>query len=125
MMVAQSAFWVGLLYDDAALTAAEALLRDATWDDVRTLRAAVPREGLAASWRGGSLRDLARDVIAISRDGLRARGRTNAAGLDESTYLVPLEAIAAGEPTQAEQWLARYHQAWQGDLRKIFSEAAI
>ena len=125
MMVAQSAFWIGLLYDEAALTAAEALLREATWEDAVALRAAVPREGLAASWRGGSLRDLARDAVAISRDGLRARGRHNAAGLDESTYLVPLEAIAAGEPTQAEHWLARYHQAWQGDVRTIFREAAI
>ena len=80
MMVAQSAFWVGLLYDEAALTAAEALLREATWEDAVTLRAAVPREGLAASWRGGSLRDLARDAVAISRDGLRARGRHNAGG---------------------------------------------
>ncbi len=125
MMVAQSAFWVGLLYDEAALTAAEALLREATWEDAMALRAAVPREGLAASWRGGSLRDLARDAIAISRDGLQARGRHNAAGLDESTYLVPLDAIAAGGPTQAENWLARYHQAWQGDVRTIFREAAI
>jgi glutamate--cysteine ligase len=125
MMVAQSAFWVGLLYDEAALAAAEALLRDATWEDAVALRAAVPREGLAASWRGGSLRDLARDAIAISHDGLRARSRHNAAGVDESIYLAPLEAIAAGEPTQAEQWLAHYHQAWQGEVRNIFREAAI
>ncbi|HME25314.1 MAG TPA: glutamate--cysteine ligase [Acetobacteraceae bacterium] len=125
MMVAQSAFWVGLLYDEAALAAAEALLRDATWEDAVTLRTAVPREGLAATWRGGSLRDLARDAIAISSDGLRTRGRLNVTGQDESTYLVPVEAIAAGEPTQAEQWLARYHQAWQGDARRIFLEAAI
>ncbi len=125
MMVAQSAFWVGLLYDEPALEAAEALLRGATWEDAVTLRAAVPREGLAASWRGGALRDLARDVVAISRDGLRARGRLNEAGLDESAYLAPLEAIVAGEPSQAEHWLARFHRAWQGDIRKIFSEGAI
>jgi glutamate--cysteine ligase len=125
MMVAQSAFWVGLLYDEAALAAAEALLRNATWEDAVALRAAVPREGLAAAWRGGVLRDLARDAVAIARDGLRARKRRNAAGLDESSYLAPLEAIVAGEPTQAEHWLARYHQAWQGDIREIFSEGAI
>jgi glutamate--cysteine ligase len=125
MMVAQSAFWVGLLYDDAALTAAEALLREATWEDAVAARAGVPREGLAASWRQGSLRDLARDAIAISRDGLRARNCRDAAGMDESIFLNPVEAIAAGEPTQAEQWLARYHQTWQGDIRKIFAEAAI
>jgi glutamate--cysteine ligase len=125
MMVAQSAFWVGLLYDDAALAAAEALLRDATWEDAVAARAAVPRDGLATSWRGGSLRDLARDAVVVARDGLRARARLGAGGLDESSYLAPLEAIAAGEPTQAEHWLARYHQAWQGDVRKIFAEAAI
>jgi glutamate--cysteine ligase len=125
MMLAQSALWVGLLYDDAALTAAEALLHGAGWDDAVTLRAAVPREGLAAAWQGGSLRDLAGDVIAIARDGLRARGRRDATGQDESVYLGPLEAIAAGEPTQAEHWLARFHQAWQGDVRRIFAESAI
>ncbi len=125
MMVAQSAFWVGLLYDEAALSAAEALMRGAGWEDAVALRAAVPREGLAAPWRGGTLRDLARDAVAIARDGLRARARRNAAGDDESGYLAPLEAIAAGEPTQAEHWLARYHETWQGNARQIFAEAAI
>ena len=125
MMVAQSAFWVGLLYDEAALTAALALLRDATWEDAVVLRGAVPREGLAASWRGGSLRDLAREIVVISRDGLHARGHRNVAGLDESVYLAPVEAIVAGEPTQAEHWLARYRQAWQGDVSRIFGESAI
>src|SRR6202012_3252159 len=48
MMVAQSALWVGLLYDDAALTAAEALLRGAGWQDAVAAREAVPRQGLAA-----------------------------------------------------------------------------
>jgi glutamate--cysteine ligase len=125
MMVAQSAFWVGLLYDEAALSAAEALLRGAGWEDAVTLRDAVPRAGLAAPWRGGTLLALARDAVAIAGDGLRARARRNAAGEDESGYLAPLEAIAAGAPTQAEQWLARYDQAWQGDVRQIFAEAAI
>jgi glutamate--cysteine ligase len=125
MMVAQSAFWVGLLYDDSALAAAESLLRDATWEDAVALRAAVPREGLAAPWRGRVLRDLARDVIDIVRDGLRARGKLDASGRDETVYVDPLVAIIAGEPTQAEHWLARFHQAWQGDVRRIFSEGAI
>ena len=43
----------------------------------------MPREGLATVWRGGTLRDLARDAVAIARDGLRARARRNAAGEDE------------------------------------------
>lgn len=125
MMLAQSALWVGLLYDDAALTAAEALLRGAGWHDAVTARAAVPRQGLDAPWRGGRLRDIARDVVRIAQDGLRGRGRRDALGNDESAYLEPLRAIAAGAPTQAEHWLARYHGAWKGDVERIFEEAAI
>ena len=125
MMVAQSAFWVGLLYDEAALAAAEALLRGAGWADAVALRAAVPRQGLAAGWRGVTLRDLARDAVAIARDGLRARARRNAAGEDEQRYLAPLEAIAAGDATQAEHWLERYNGVWRGDVRRIFAETAI
>ncbi len=46
MMLAQSALWVGLLYDPAALSAAEALVRRWSWEDLVALRAAVPRLGL-------------------------------------------------------------------------------
>jgi glutamate--cysteine ligase len=127
MMLAEAALWVGLLYDEAALTAAEALLRGAGWTHAVAMRDAVPREGLAARlpWRPGCLRDLAGDVVRIARDGLRARARPGAARWDETAYLSPLEEIAAGAPTQAEYWLARYAGPWGGDVRQIFAEAAI
>jgi len=125
MMLAQSALWVGLLYDDAALSAAESLLRGAGWEDAIAARAAVPRQGLAAPWRGGTLRDIAGDVVAIAKDGLRARARRDDDGNDEQAYLDPLSAIAAGAPTQAEHWLERYNGAWRGETGRIFGEAAI
>ena len=125
MMLAQSALWVGLLYDDAALTAAEALLRGAGWAEANAMRAAVPLLGLAAPWKQGTMRDLVRDVVAIARDGLNARRRLNAAGETEAIYLDPLATIADGAPTQAEYWLGRYHGAWGGDIGRIFAEAAI
>ncbi len=125
MMVAQSAFWVGLLYDPAALEAVSRLVARRPWTEYAALRGQVPRSGLDTPWQSGTLRDLARDAVAISKQGLRARARLRADGADESTYLAPLEAIADGAPTQAEHWLARYHGAWDGDARRIFSEAAI
>ena len=125
MMVAQSALWVGLLYDDAALAAAEALLQGMRRDDALALRAAVPSQGLKVAFRGGTLRDLAREVVAIARDGLRARARLDPTGADETVYLAPLDAIVAGGPTQAEYWLARYRGDWHGDVSRIFAEAAI
>ena len=129
MMLAQSAFWVGLLYDDAALTAAERRIAGtdlrADWQDAVALREAVPRLGMDAPFRGATLRELARDIVAIAADGLRSRAIRDASGQDEAGYLMPLEAIAAGGPTQAEHWLDRYHNAWNGDVRKILLEAAI
>jgi glutamate--cysteine ligase len=127
MMLAQSALWVGLLYDDAALAAAESLLRGAGWKDAVAMREVVPRQGLATRlpWREGDLRHLARDVVAVARDGLSARARRDSAGRDESGYLAPLEVIAQGGPTQSEYWLERFRGPWSGDLREIFAEASI
>ena len=125
MMVAQSAFWVGLLYDDAALAAAEALVRDADLGRRGRPAGCGAARGSGRAWRGGTLRDLARDVIAIAATACaRGRGLTRPGGM-KPIHLDPLAAIAAGEPTQAEHWLARFHQAWQGDVRRIFSEGAI
>lgn len=125
MMVAQSALWVGLLYDEAALTAAEALVRDLGWSDATALRAAVPRHGLATPFRTGNLRDLARQVVAIAHDGLRARNLRDNTGNDESIYLEPLDEIVAGGPVPAEYWLDRNRSSWHGNIRNIFAEAAI
>ncbi len=125
LMVAQSALWVGLLYDDAALAAADALVRLQPWTAYQALRAEVPRLALDAPWAGGTVRDLARDVVAIARDGLRGRARRNEDAEDESVYLAPLDPMVKGGPTQAEHWLSRYHGAWQGDASRIFAEARL
>lgn len=125
MMVAQSALWVGLLYDEAALAAALALVRRHPWEAYQALRADVPRLGLNARFGAGTAGDLAREVVQIARDGLAARGLRDAAGRDETIHLEPLLAINHGAPTQAEHWLQRFHGAWNGDVTQIFSEAAI
>jgi glutamate--cysteine ligase len=119
MMVAQSALWVGLLYDPAALAAAAALVARHDWRDFAALRPLVPRQGLCAPWGKGTLRDLARDVLAIARDGLAARGH------GEEVHLAPLEEIVNGAPTQAEHWLSRFNGVWAGDITRIFTESAI
>ncbi len=125
MMVAQSALWVGLLYDEAALAAAAALVRRHPWTEFAALRPLVARQALDAPWQAGTVRDLARDVVAIARDGLAARARCDSQGRSESALLAPLEALVAGAPTQAERWLALFHGEWNGDITGIFRAAAI
>ena len=125
MLLAQPALWTGLFYDEAALTAAEALTASIDVPTLLALRDGVPERGLDLPYGRGTLRDLARDVLAIATDGLRARARRDAAGNDETDYLAPLQAMAQGGPTQAEYWLGRYFGAWHGDVRAIFAEAAL
>ena len=60
---------------------------------------------------------LAREALAVARDGLRARRRLDASGRDEAIHLAPLEEIIGGGPTQAEYWLGKYHGEWRGDVQ--------
>ena len=117
------AFWVGLLYDQSAL--------DAAWDEVKhwpleerqRLRDEVPAHGLATRTPdGGTLRDLARRILAISEAGLTARARLNGAGDSESGFLDPLREIVARGLTPAEQLLERFHGEWAGDVSRVYEE---
>lgn len=125
MLAALPALWVGLLYDDAAQKAAWSLIRENCPDEVLSLRDTVPRQGLAAPWCGRTVRDLARDVLAIAEQGLKARGVRDEAGIDESIHLAPLHAIVERGETLADRWRARLGGAWGGDVRGVYREAAL
>ncbi len=125
MMLAQSALWVGLLYDDAAVAAAGELVRRHEWSEYEALRPAVARQALDAKLGRGTVRDIARDMVDIAIQGLRARARVNSEGQDESIYLTNLHEIVHGGRTQAEYWVERFNDVWNGDITKIFAEAAI
>jgi glutamate--cysteine ligase len=125
MLAALPAFWVGLLYDDAAQKAAWSFLHDHCPDDVLALRNDVPRMGLAAPWCGRKVQDFARDILAIAEQGLKARGVLNAKGEDERIHLAPLHAIVDSGETLADRWRARLNTEWKGDVRGVFGEAAL
>jgi glutamate--cysteine ligase len=118
------AFWVGLLYDSSALDAAESLVRDWTLEEVQTLRDEVPRLALNAEIRGRKLRDIGREVLAMSRSGLAARGRKNRAGYDETGFLAPLHEVVARGTTSAEEMLNAFHTRWAGSVEPVFLEFA-
>lgn len=116
------AFWVGLLYDDAALDAAEDLTRDWTYEDTLAMRNAVPAQGLSATHRGISLFDVAREVLSISRLGLKNRNRLNGDEVDESIFLAPLDEVLAKKATLAEDLLALYKGRWNGSVEPVFAD---
>jgi glutamate--cysteine ligase len=85
----------------------------------------VAQLALGAPWANGTVRDLAREVVRIARDGLIARDETDDAGNPESIYLQPLEVMLDGGLTQAEHWLNCYTRDWGGDVSRIFEESAV
>jgi glutamate--cysteine ligase len=123
-LCALPALWVGLLYDDQSLEAAWDLVRDWSIEDHVALRAAVPRHGLRTPFRGGTVLDLARRVVALSRDGLARRARVNWDGRDETHYLRSLEQTAETGRSPADEKLEAYHGRWEGRVEPVFREYA-
>lgn len=121
-VLALSALWAGLLYDDEALDAAWDLVGDWTEEERQTLRNDTPRTALKTAFRAGTVADIARLIVDLAGDGLRRRKRWMGAS-DETIYLRPLEETLDLGKTQAERWLDKYHGEWAGDLSRIFDEA--
>ncbi|MFC6620854.1 glutamate--cysteine ligase [Novosphingobium panipatense] len=116
------AFWVGLLYDQGALDAAWDLVKGWDMEGREALRSAAPRLGLDAPLPGGgTLRDIAGEVVGIARSGLAARARLNAAGENETGYLDPLAEIVASGKVPAQRLLDLYNGEWAGDLSRIYA----
>ncbi len=121
-LCALPAFWVGLLYDASALDAAWDLIRDWSIGDLHELRNAVPRAALGARFRDRTVREIARECIAIAEAGLDARNRRNAAGETEAVFLAPLRQMVDGGQTLAEEMLAAYRGRWNGDVSRVFED---
>ena len=88
------------------------------------MREAVPAQALEAEFRGMPLRDLAREVLAISRLGLRNRARKNRDGYDETNFLAPLDEVVARGTTAAEEMISAFHTRWGNSIEPVFLEYA-
>jgi glutamate--cysteine ligase len=121
-LCALPAFWVGSMYDQGALDAAWDIAKGWDAETREALRVAASEKALAAEVGGIKMHDLAREVLALSEAGLKARAMPGAGGMvpDETHFLNALkESIESGK-TPADELLEHYHGDWQGDLSKIY-----
>ncbi|CUS44014.1 MAG: glutamate--cysteine ligase [Pseudomonadota bacterium] len=117
------ALWVGLLYDGTALDAAWDVVKRWTIEERQALRDSVPRLALDAPIPGGgTLRDIAGEVLDIANAGLAARARFDASGSNETGFLDPLREIVRSGKVPAQVLLDKYHGAWGGDVSKVYDE---
>jgi glutamate--cysteine ligase len=121
-LCALPALWVGIYYDRTALDAAWDLCKDWTVAEMEQMRAAVPRLGLKAPFRKGTVQDLARETVAIAAAGLRRRAIPDVTDLSEEPYIEELKQIAESGITPAERLLDRYKTVWKGNIDKLYEE---
>lgn len=118
-IVALPAFWVGLMYDGAALDAAWDLVKGFDAETREGLRVAASVSALAGEANGVKLIDLARAAVGLSHAGLAARG------LDEERHLAPLMQSLATGKTQADRLLDLYNGAWGKSLDPIYAATSL
>ena len=123
-LCALPAFWVGLMYDQTALDGAWDLVKGWDAETREGLRVAASVDGLQAEFNGVKMHDLAREAVALSEHGLKARARTGAGGMvpDETHFLNALkESIETGK-VPADELLEDYNGKWHGDLSRIYAD---
>ncbi|MEQ8896087.1 MAG: glutamate--cysteine ligase [Roseovarius sp.] len=123
-LCALPAFWVGLMYDQSSLDAAWDMVKDWDADTRDALRIAASEQALDAKVNGLSMHELAREAVAISESGLKARARPGAGGMiaDETHFLNALkESIETGQ-VPADELLAKYNGEWNESLSPIYAE---
>ncbi len=115
------ALFMGLLYDDAALDEAEALVEPFGHDELAELRTRIPSQALRAQFRGRPLAELAQQVLDIASRGLERRAIFHD-GQDERVHLAPIVALAAQAKCPADA--LREAVASSSDLRAAILERA-
>ncbi len=109
------------MYEQSSLDAAWDLVKGWTVGEREDLRNTVPKRALDAPIPGGrKLQDLAKEVLAISRAGLAARGRLNVSGDNETGFLETLDEIVATGKVPAQRLLDRYDGEWDGDIGRVY-----
>jgi glutamate--cysteine ligase len=118
------ALWVGLLYDQGVLDAAWDLVKNWSAEDRAQLRTDVARQGFKASVAGRTVLEIAREVLALSREGLTHRRKRDNWGDDETQYLRRLQQIVDHGQTTSEEKLLKFEQDWAGDADCVFKAYA-
>ena len=117
MIAALGPMMRGLLYDETARTAATALTKHLDFAARQQLADEVPRVGFAAKAGKHSVGELAKQLVAIAKDGLRRLAPAAESLLD------PVEAIARSGRTQADRIIEIWNQH-AGDRRALIKALA-
>jgi glutamate--cysteine ligase len=117
------ALWKGLLYDDEALAAAWHLVRHSSQEEREVAREDAARRGLGASFAGRSMLDLARELTAIAREGLRRIRHAGRRDPDETPFLDPILDQLESGASPGQVVLDRWEGEWGRSVDRLIDYA--
>lgn len=116
LICALPALWVGLIYEPQAQAEALDLISTWTQDDRDYLRSETPRLGLATPFKGGTVQDVAKKVLAIAQGGLERRG------YDEASFLKQLQVIVETGMAPSSHLLELYNTKWDKSVTPVWQQ---
>jgi len=120
MALALQALWKGLLYDAHSLDEALRLAPRLDAHDAHELRAAVARDALAARHASVSVLPLAKEIVALAAEGLRA------VAPDEDAHLDVLRAqVCEDEVSPADILLRNWHGLWNASPARLVAHLRV
>ena len=111
---AVAALYKGLLYTEQGLSGVESLFSDLSTESFLALYRSSWRDGLKTRVPGGTLQEVAVELLKIASLSLREQFDNGDSGSDEGHFLNSITEIAASGETLAEQLLAN----WQGSRKE-------
>ena len=114
-----AAFYKGVLYTEQALRGAETLLMQIDRAEFVDLYRRSWRDGLKASFSGGTLGDIATDLLQLARVSLQQQFAQSYSGGDESHFLDPLQELVLTGETLAERLLRLWPQGREEQLKLL------
>ena len=121
-LCALPALWTGLLYSSDSLDHALKITSSIKFEDLLNFRKEVCKIGLNAELNGYEGWQLAREVLEISKIGLKQRGKINSFGDDENIHLSFLEELISQKKSNAASMIHKYYRNEKINIELLFSE---
>jgi len=123
LICALPALWKGILYDTDARQAAWDLVSGWSFEERQAALDAVARRGLRARCVGGSVLELARELVSLAREGLRRIGHAGQRDPDERPYLEPLEPLLETGRSPGQEILDHWERDWDRSIARLIEYA--
>ncbi len=117
------ALWKGLLYDPEALKQAAALVSGYDAETREAARSDVARRGLSARYGGEPVLELARQLAAISREGLARLAHAGRRDRDETGFLDPVFAQLELAASPGSLVVERWEGEWARSVERLIEYA--